>query len=67
MGIVLEVPIERREFLLLAGAAAAGAGLARLHEREPGRRAVGRPRSWIIRRRAVADGQPARQREQPAG
>jgi peptidoglycan/xylan/chitin deacetylase (PgdA/CDA1 family) len=28
VGIVLEVPIERREFLLLAGAAAAGAGLA---------------------------------------
>ena len=28
MGIVLEVPIERREFLLLAGAAATGAGLA---------------------------------------
>jgi peptidoglycan/xylan/chitin deacetylase (PgdA/CDA1 family) len=28
VGIVLEVPIERREFLLLAGAAATGAGLA---------------------------------------
>jgi peptidoglycan/xylan/chitin deacetylase (PgdA/CDA1 family) len=28
MGIVLQVPIERREFLLLAGAAATGAGLA---------------------------------------
>jgi len=28
LGIVLQVPIERREFLLLAGAAATGAGLA---------------------------------------
>jgi peptidoglycan/xylan/chitin deacetylase (PgdA/CDA1 family) len=68
VGIVLQVPIERREFLLLAGAAATGAGLAgctsasRAGEPSAGHGPESSPAvSWAASPHGSASSQPGKQ------